>query len=293
MESSDEEAESGMATEEVVSNVQGIMFGLSAFLNFFQLAFRISERAMFILLQFLRHLIFYLSSILPANGVLQQLHSHFPRSFYSIRKVLKDGNSKFTEYVVCPQCFKVYEYEECILKVGSQEHSLKCQYVEFPNHPQRSRREKCNTILLKRVRIGRISKLVPRKTYVYQSVLQTLTKFCSRLLFLHDCNSWKGRLVSIDGAMSDIYDGMVWRNLDDIDGNPYLSLPNNLCLALNIDWFNPYKQTPYSAGAIYLSVLNLPRAKRFKPHNTILVGMIPGPREPANLNPFLEPLVRT
>ena len=28
-----------------------------------------------------------------------------------------------------------------------------------------------------------------------------------------------------------------------------------------------------------------------KLHNTILVGMIPGPREPPNLNPFLEPLV--
>ena len=37
--------------------------------------------------------------------------------------------------------------------------------------------------------------------------------------------------------------------------------------------------------------MNLRRAKRFKPHNITLVGMIPRPRQPANLKPFLEPLV--
>ena len=281
-ESSDEEPQS---TKEVVEN----MFGVSAFLNFFQLAFHVSERAMFVLLKFLRHFIFYLSYIIPGSGVLEQLNTLFPRSVYSIRKVLKDGYSEFTEYVVCPQCFTIYDYEKCVLKVGSQEQSLKCQYVQFPNHPQRSRRSKCNTILLKRVRIGRMTKLVPRKTYVYQSVLQSLTTFCSRPGFLQDCNSWKYRKDC--SSMSDIYDGRVWRKLHEIDGVPYLSLPNNMCLGLNIDWFNPYKQTQYSAGAIYLSVLNLPRTKRFKPHNLILVGMIPGPHEPANMNPFLEPLV--
>ena len=76
-----------------------------------------------------------------------------------------------------------------------------------------------------------------------------------------------------------------------INGHQFLAVPNNFCLALNVDWFNPYKQTPYSVGAIYLTVLNLPRAERFKPHNMMLVGLIPGPRERADLNPFLRPLV--
>lgn len=194
--------------------------------------------------------------------------------------------------MVCPQCFKIYNYEDCVLQVGSHHQSLKCQYVEFPNHPQRSRREKCSTILLKQVRNGRKSKLVPRKTYIYQSVLQTLTNFVqdhtSYRTAIHG-NIGQFPLMVLCQTYMMVY--MVWKNLGEIDGNPYLSLPNNLYLALNVDWFNPYKHTPYSAGAIYLSILNLPRAKRFKPHNTILVGMIPGPSEPANLNPFLEPLV--
>ena len=41
--------------------------------------------------------------------------------------------------------------------------------------------------------------------------------------------------------ISDIYDGRVWKILHCINEEPFLSEPNNLCLALNGD-FNPYKQ---------------------------------------------------
>lgn len=32
---------------------------------------------------------------------------------------------------------------------------------------------------------------------------------------------------------------------------------------LNIDWFQPFKYTNYSVGAIYMTILNLPRHLRF------------------------------
>ena len=38
-------------------------------------------------------------------------------------------------------------------------------------------------------------------------------------------------------------------------------------------------------------IFNLPRSERFKLENIILVGMIPGPKEPENVNPFLKPIV--
>ena len=88
--------------------------------------------------------------------------------------------------------------------------------------------------------------------------------------------------------------------------HPFLSHSNNLSPMLNIDWFNPYEETPYSAGVIYFVVQNLPRAERFKFENILLVGIIPGPNEPkkhmvcprmysvysamANLTNLLEPL---
>ena len=93
--------------------------------------------------------------------------------------------------------------------------------------------------------------------------------------------------------MGDIYDGKVWKDIFIIDGRPFLSIPNNLYLGLNIDWFNPFEETPYSVGAIYIVVLNLPRNDRFREENIILVGMIPGPNEPKDdINTYLAPLLR-
>jgi hypothetical protein len=61
-------------------------------------------------------------------------------------------------------------------------------------------------------------------------------------------------------------------------------------LCLNVDWFQPFKHTKY--GAVYLAILNLPRSERYSADNTILLGVIPGPKEPElTINTFLEPLV--
>ena len=39
-------------------------------------------------------------------------------------------------------------------------------------------------------------------------------------------------------------------------------------------------------------VMNLPRDARFKPENLLVVGIIPGPKEPKHqINSFLQPLV--
>ena len=48
----------------------------------------------------------------------------------------------------------------------------------------------------------------------------------------------------------------------------------------------------YSVGAIYLTIQNLPRSERFKVENILLIGVIPGPKEPKyNINSYLTPLV--
>ena len=41
-----------------------------------------------------------------------------------------------------------------------------------------------------------------------------------------------------------------------------------------------------------MTVLNVPRAERFKERWTMILGIIPGPTEPkGNINTFLKPLV--
>ena len=135
-------------------------------------------------------------------------------------------------------------------------------------------------------------KFVPRKLYQYHSIIASLKSLISRNGFLTECEHWRKR-VSRDNVYADIYDGAVWKDLQCINGVPYLSAPHNLCFMINVDWFNPYVNTQYSAGAIYLVVLNLPRAIRYKFENVLLVGLIPGPKEPPlNINSYLCPLVQ-
>src|SRR2546423_12646047 len=96
---------------------------------------------------------------------------------------------------------------------------------------------------------------------------------------------------------SDIYDGKVWQTLDDGEGNRFFcgdTLDGRLGFSLNVDWFQPCKHIPTSIGAIYLTILNLPRHIRYLKHNVILVGVIPGPSEPSvtEIHHYLEPMVQ-
>ena len=62
---------------------------------------------------------------------------------------------------------------------------------------------------------------------------------------------------------------------------------------MNVDWYQPFKNTVYSVGVIFLAILNLPRELRYQPGNVILCGIIPGPHEPElTINSYLEPLVQ-
>lgn len=61
---------------------------------------------------------------------------------------------------------------------------------------------------------------------------------------------------------------------------------------LIIDWFQLFKHTVASVGAMYVTIMNLPYDQRFKRENVILLGIIPGPSEPKrNLNDYLKPFV--
>ena len=63
------------------------------------------------------------------------------------------------------------------------------------------------------------------------------------------------------GVFVDVFDGRVWKDFMDLGGIPFLSLPCNFALTLDVDWFQPYKGSVYSTGVIYIAVLNLPRTE--------------------------------
>lgn len=150
----------------------------------------------------------------------------------------------------------------------------------------------CGTVLLKSVQLASgVTYLYPRLTYCYLGLEVSLQSFLLRPDFYNSCEQWRSRQYT-DGVLCDVQDGKIWNEFLSYDGQPFLSEPGNIALMMNTDFFQPYKHVQYSLGAIYLSILNLPRGIRNKAENVILVGLIPGPHEPQrDINSFLEPLV--
>ena len=73
---------------------------------------------------------------------------------------------------------------------------------------------------------------------------------------------------------------------------PLLKCKTNLALLLYLDFFNPFQRAVYSCGALYISVLNIPKSQRYKARWTMLIGLIPGPSEPeGHVNSYLSSIV--
>ena len=219
----------------------------------------------------------------------QQLLYYFVADFRA-RSVAGNPKSKFERLVCCPNCRSIYHRQECIIKLpdGSLE-SKRCSFVRFPNHLQVHHRKSCDTVLMKKVKSSsRRVVLYPRLIYTYKSIIESLQELLSRPDFSAKCEAWPDRRIR-EEYYSDVYDGQVWKDYQNPDGVPFRSVPNNFALQINVDWFT---HTQHSEGAIYLSVMNLPRQDRFLQENVILVGVIPGPKEtPIHINSFLKPLV--
>ncbi len=210
----------------------------------------------------------------------------FPTSTYHLQSSY-GALKKFHRFVVCRKCDSVYNYEDC----KERNSSKRCSFVSFPNHPHLRMRTNCNSLLLKTVELSSGKHLLyPYLTYCYVSIKDSLGKLLVRESFLLDCEAWRSRTLS-QNKLSDIYDGDIWREFQSINGTPFLSQRHCLGLMINLDWFRPFKHSEYSIGAIYITVMNLPRHLRNKPENVLLVGILPGPSEATNLNGFLKPLV--
>ena len=256
---------------------------LLLFVLIWKSVYKVTDNAVNVLLKFLNFLFLKINNSMPRIKV--------PMSLSSAKRSV-GINDNFYQYIVCPKCHSLYDMNDCIKNsdFGTGVESSKCRFIQFPDHPQRSFRQPCNEKLLKEVKLASGGKkLVPIKTYCYRSILNDLTERFKNPGFLALINSWR-QYISVDGVLTDIYDGRLWKELQVSTGGLE---GNTIGFMLNVDWFNPFKHGTYSMGAIYLSILNLPRQIRFKEQNTILVGLIPGPKEPKLvLNAYLTPLVQ-
>ena len=186
--------------------------------------------------------------------------------------------------MVCQTCHSLYQYNDCIQKRGSDIIPLPC----------------CNclkfniTSPLREVRINRRSrKLYPYCIYPTCSLVEHLKSILSRPGMLEMCEKWRKSFVVHPSEMKDSFDGKIWIDFQCPRGEFFLANKGSIGVILNIDWFQPFKHRQYSVGVIYMVIMNLPRAFRFKRENLLLIGLIPGPNEPSKtINTYLAPVVR-
>lgn len=255
------------------------------FLMLWQFLFSISDAALSVIIVFVHHLLKSIKSLVQ-NDFLTELIDTLPLTLYGVHKEILGNDIKFNEYVVCPKCHSLYDLDACVITTGSNKSSRTCEYIEFPQHPQRSFRQPCGTTLLRTIRRQSKVTFKPFKVYCYQSLRNATARLLKRPGFADSCEHWRHRSSGSD-FLGDIYDGQIWHNF-----HSFLSTKHSWCVALNVDWFQPFSHICDSVGALYLVILNLPRQLRYKKENMILVGIIPGPSEPSlNINSYLTPLV--
>lgn len=255
--------------------------------------FSISDKAIGLLLKFIFTL-FKVLGILVSSNVVKSIAAQMPGSLYLLKNYnLESKEQQFISYVTCPSCYSLYKYNDCLGVDETGDLSPKrCTFVKFPDHPQRNRRLPCNTPLLKKVNMsGGKVKYVPRYSYSYQPIKQSLQRLLYRAGFSEQLEHWRTR-KSTEGFLSDIYDGQVWKDFASPKFSNFLLSKRSYGLMLNFDFFQPYKHTTDSYGVFYMTLLNLPRDVRFKEENVLLVGIIPAfEHEPTSLNTFMKPLV--
>ena len=257
-----------------------------------QAQFRVSDTGVNMLISVLHQFLIVLNTIFVSES-FERFALSFPTSIYLAKKMCNSNTEHFKRYVSCPTCHCLYHYDDAFRIAVDGEHvTRKCSFVSFPNHPHLNKRMPCGTSLMKNVTSmnGKKNFLYPYKVYCQRPISESIEDLLQRPGFTDMLFQRKQR--ARNELLTDIIDGKVWNTLLDCNGELFCKDKRNLGLILNVDWFQPHKYREHSLGVIYFSIINLPRNLRYKLKNCLIVGIIPGPKEPGlDINSYLRPVV--
>ena len=106
------------------------------FILLWQFAFNVSDAAVSVMVVFIYQLLRVIN--LVCRNMIAQWIEAFPVTLHGAHKEIIANDINFTEYVVCSKCHSLYDQDSCVIVSGSNKCSCKCEYIQFPNHPQRS-----------------------------------------------------------------------------------------------------------------------------------------------------------
>ena len=198
------------------------------FILTFQSTFRVSDAAISILLSFLSTFLSILVQGCEVDEDLQSFIKELPTNIIAARKLTGGNRDNFEKFTCCPSCFSIYPWKSNALNNAQQQ----CMHFEFPNHPQHWNRKLCGMQLMKVVKTAKQAALhYPRLIYCYKPILQSLQEFLLCPNFIQKCEIWRQKDMA-DDVYNDVYDGDVWKEFQEYEGKPFLSLPYNFAFHL-------------------------------------------------------------
>lgn len=91
------------------------------------------------------------------------------------------------------------------------------------------------------------------------------------------------------GVITDFWDADLFRNYQDTN---ILQEERDMAFSISMDGVTVIRQKGFSVWPMVVVNLNLPPSERTKRHNMLLLGFVPGPREPKLIETFLQPFLR-
>ncbi|KAG1435702.1 hypothetical protein G6F56_013869 [Rhizopus delemar] len=97
------------------------------------------------------------------------------------------------------------------------------------------------------------------------------------------------REVHDEGIYRDIFSGSVYR--DQWQNQGIFANPGDVGLLIVVDGFQPKHKNKATMTTICGYIMTMEPTERYKDENVITFAVIPGPKKPANLMSFLDPIL--
>ncbi|GIM12301.1 hypothetical protein Vretimale_15674 [Volvox reticuliferus] len=228
------------------------------------------------------------------NALLGHIKEHGPRR-EELESVLRLYSATLPPRHLCPDSLYMlirltgakrwdeYEYHVCS--------SAECTghvYGKAEAAPSVECCPKCALPRFKIVSIGGKDVREPSNWFIYFGIEEVIrSQFFANPEFCRQ----RGKFRGAGAPGSSMWKGAWVQRLQQYNSGIALS-PDSSIYDIGIDWITPYNSTQHSVGVIFLRCADVNPRDKGKRWNQHVIGIIPGPKMPENLSPYMELIVQ-
>ena len=171
--------------------------------------------------------------------------SKSPKTLQAVYRLLGVDNNAFTEYIVCPKCNAVFDYDNGFTIENGKRTPRRCPRIHYPNHPHSTCRIPCGAYLMRGAKSRTGKELSHTKFMSINHLKQAVRNLLNRDGILDQFEQCRKVYDESrpEGLLCDIYDGQVWKYFETEEGTHLLGSSFNVAFTLNTDWFQPFSRT--------------------------------------------------